>query len=51
MLLEKRGTSLDPSTSAIVDTFAAEDVIRGHNKISPDFDDVECTPAAYEADE
>jgi hypothetical protein len=35
----------------IVDTFVAEDVIQGHDKISPDFDGVESTPAAYEADE
>jgi hypothetical protein len=39
------------TTPQIVDTFVAEDVIQGHNKISPDFDGVECTPAAYEADE
>jgi len=35
----------------IVDTFVAEDVIQGQIKASPDFDGVECTPAAYEADE
>jgi hypothetical protein len=35
----------------ITDTFLAEAVIQGHIKRSPDFDGVECTPAAYQADE
>jgi hypothetical protein len=35
----------------IVDTFVAEDVIQGQMKSTSSFDGVECTPAAYEADE
>lgn len=35
----------------IVDTFDAQEVIQGHDKISNNFDGVESTPAAYEADE